>query len=123
MLALVGGRIVEVGPNLREGGIVKRGELLIQIDRFQYETDLANQRSQLKESEVRLELLRRDYERAKKLFAEKNVSEQFLDTAELEMYQQEASVEQRAIAVKQAVRDLADSRLVAPFDGVVSDVN
>jgi len=123
LLALVGGRIVEVGSNLREGGIVKRGELLIQIDRFQYETDLANQRSQLKESEVRLELLRRDYERAKKLFAEKNVSEQFLDTAELEMYQQEASVEQRAIAVKQAVRDLADSRLVAPFDGVVSDVN
>ncbi len=65
LLALVGGRIVEVGPNLREGGIVKQGELLVQIDPFQYETDLANQRSQLKEAEVRLEMLRRDHERAK----------------------------------------------------------
>ena len=123
LLALVGGRIVEVGPNLREGGIVKQGELLVQIDPFQYETDLANQRSQLKEAEIRLEMLRRDHERAKELFAEKNVSEQFMDTAELDMRQQEAIIEQREIAVVQAARDLADSRLVAPFDGVISDVN
>jgi len=123
LLALVGGRIVEVGPNLREGGIVKQGELLVQIDPFQYETDLANQRSQLKEAEVRLEMLRRDHERAKELFAEKNVSEQFMDTAELDMLQQEAIVEQREIAVEQAARDLTDSRLVAPFDGVIGDVN
>lgn len=123
LLALVGGRIVEVGPNFREGGIVKQGELLVQIDPFQYEMDLADQRSQLKEAEVRLEMLRRDHERAKELFAEKNVSEQFRDTAELDMRQQEAIVEQREIAVEQAARDLADSRLVAPFNGVVSDVN
>ena len=123
LLALVGGRIVEVGPNLREGGIVKQGEMLVQIDPFQYETDLANQRSQLKEAEVRLEMLRRDHERAMELFEQKNVSEQFMDTAELDMLQQEAIVEQREIAVAQAARDLADSRLVAPFDGVIGDVN
>ena len=123
LLALVSGRIVEVGPNFREGGIVKQGELLVQIDPFQTETDLANQRSQLKEAEVRLEMLRRDYERAKELYAEKNVSEQFMDAAELDMRQQEAIVEQREIAVEQAARDFADTRLVAPFDGVISDVN
>ncbi len=123
LLALVGGRIVEVGPNFREGGIVKQGELLVQIDPFQTEMDLADQRSQLKEAEVRLEMLRRDYERAKELYAEKNVSEQFMDGAELDMLQQEAFVEQREISVEQAKRDLADTQLVAPFDGVVSDVN
>jgi RND family efflux transporter MFP subunit len=68
-------------------------------------------------------MLEKDRERAKELFAAKNVSEQFLDTAELDVLQQEAIIEQREIAVKRAQRDLADTRLVAPFDGVVNDVN
>ncbi|MDH3978670.1 MAG: HlyD family efflux transporter periplasmic adaptor subunit, partial [Gammaproteobacteria bacterium] len=53
----------------------------------------------------------------------KNVSEQFLDGAELDVLQQEAIVEQKEIGVRRAERDLADARLVAPFDGVVNSVN
>ena len=95
----------------------------MQIDPFDYETDLAEQRSMLVESEVKLEMLRRDLERAKELYVAKNVSEQFLDEANLNVLQQEAIVEQRRIGVRRAGRDLADTRLVAPFDGVVNSVN
>ena len=123
LMPLVSGVMVEIGENFREGGQVKKGELLLQIDPFTYETDLAEQRSILKEGRIKLKMLGRDLERAKELFAAKNVSEQFLDSAELDVLQQEAIVEQREIAVKRAERDLADSRLVAPFDGVVNDVN
>jgi RND family efflux transporter MFP subunit len=123
LMPLVSGVMVEIGENFREGGRVQKGELLLQIDPFTYETDLAEQRSILKEGRIKLKMLSRDLERAKELFAAKNVSEQFLDTAELEVLQQEAIVEQREIAVKRAKRDLADSRLVAPFDGVVNEVN
>ncbi|MGI9309569.1 MAG: efflux RND transporter periplasmic adaptor subunit [Gammaproteobacteria bacterium] len=123
LLALVGGRIVEVGENFHEGGRVRKGDLLVQIDRFEYRNVLAEQRSLLKEAEVRLKVLNRDLERARELFNEKNVSEQFLDNAELDVLQQEAVVEQRRIAVDRARRDLNDSRLTAPFDGVLFEVN
>jgi RND family efflux transporter MFP subunit len=119
----VSGDMVEIGENFREGGSVKKGELLVQIDPFDYRTDLAEQKSMLKESQVKLEMLHRDLERAEELHAAKNVSEQFLDGAELDVAQQEAIVEQREIGVRRAERDLQETRLVAPFDGVVHNVN
>ncbi|MDJ0928168.1 MAG: efflux RND transporter periplasmic adaptor subunit [Gammaproteobacteria bacterium] len=119
----VAGVIVEMGKNLHEGSFVERGELLLRIDPFDYETGLAEQRSLLREAEARLEKLRRDLKRARDLFAEKNVSEQFLDDAELAVAEQEALVEQRSIGVRRAERDLRDTRLLAPFDGVLANVN
>jgi RND family efflux transporter MFP subunit len=121
--ALVNGVIVEVGENLREGGVAKKGELLIAIDPFDYKTALAEQRWMLQEAEARLEQLRREYVRAKNLYKEKNVSQEFLDNAELAVLQQEAIVGQRAVGVQRAEHEVADSRLVAPYDGVVSSVN
>lgn len=120
---LVSGLIVEIGPNFHDGGIVQEGELLVQIDAFDYETALAEQRSVLKEAEARRQLLKKDYERARELRADNTVSEQFLENAELELVQQEAIVEQRAISVKQAQRDLQETRLLAPYAGVVNNVS
>jgi len=119
----VSGKMVAIGENFREGGTVSKGELLVQIDPFEYQTGLDEQRSMLKESKIRLEMLRRELERAKELYAANNVSEQFLDEAELEVAQQEALVEQREIGVRRAERDLREAKLVAPFDGVVHNVN
>ena len=119
----VAGVIVEIGDNLHEGSFVKRGELLLRIDPFDYQTGLAEQRSLLREAEARLGKLKRDLERARDLFAEKNVSEQFLDDAELAVAEQDALVEQRGIGVQRAERDLRDTRLLAPFDGVLANVN
>jgi RND family efflux transporter MFP subunit len=120
---LVSGLMIEIGPNFVEGGMVKKGELLVQIDPFSFEADLAEQRSMLKESRVRLEVLKHEMERAKELLVAKTVSEQFFESAELDFRQQEAVVEQREIGVQRAERDLRDTRLIAPFDGAVSDVN
>jgi len=119
----VSGDMIEIGENFREGGAVSKGELLVQIDPFDYQVDLAEQRSMLKESKVKLEMLRRELDRAEELYAAKNVSEQFLDGAELDVAQQDAIVEQRQIGVQRAERDLTETRLVAPFDGIVHNVN
>ncbi len=115
--------IIEIGANFRDGGIVKQGELLVQIDPFDYETALAEQRSILKEARARLAMLGRDLERAKELFEDKTVAEQFLENAELEVIQQEAIVEQREINLSQAQRDLTETRLLAPYDGVLNNVS
>jgi RND family efflux transporter MFP subunit len=121
--ALVPGRVARVGPNFRDGAMVSAGELLLQIDPFDYETDLAQQRSRLREAEVRLEVVRRDLQRAQDLYAKKLVAPQFLDNARLAADQQDAVVEQQRIAVRRAERSLADARLVAPYGGVLGNVN
>jgi RND family efflux transporter MFP subunit len=121
--AWVAGPISRVGLNFRDGGVVKEGELLLQVDPFDYQTALADSRSRLKESEIRLTVVERDLKRARDLYAQKLVAPQFLENAELAVEQQRALVEQQQIAVQRAARDLADTRLLAPYAGVVGNVN
>ena len=52
--ALVSGQIVETGDSLREGGIVKEGELLLKIDAIDYRTSLAELEAQLAEARARI---------------------------------------------------------------------
>ena len=118
----VSGIVVEMGTNLHEGGQVEEGELLLRIDPFDYETTLSEQRSLLKEASARLRKLRRDLARTQDLYRQNNVSEQALDDAALAVVEQEALVEQRRIGLRRAERDLADTRLEAPFAGVLANV-
>jgi len=121
--ALVPGNIVEVGQGFREGAFVKAGELLVQIDPFDYRNDVAEQTALLAEAEVNLETKRRELARIRELFAENNVSEKSLDDAQLAVEQQQAILEQRRIGLARAKRALRDSRLTAPYAGVLSGVS
>jgi len=121
--ALVPGRISEVGRRFREGERVSAGDFLVQIDPFEYQNNVAEQKALLSEAKSRLNVLRRDLARINELYAENNVSEQQLDDAGLAVKQQETTLEQRRIGLARAQRDLSDARLVAPFDGVVNSVS
>ncbi len=50
----VGGDVIAVGPGFREGGLVEPGDLLVQIDPFDYEIALAERSAELAEAEARL---------------------------------------------------------------------
>ncbi len=119
---LVEGIVVAVGENLHDGGVVKQGELLVQIDPFDYETNLEDERWLLMQAEARLAMLRRELERIRKMRADRNASEQMLDNAELDVVEQESAVGQQRVAVRRAERDLAETTLTAPYDGVLSGV-
>jgi RND family efflux transporter MFP subunit len=121
--ALVPGSIVEVGPGFREGGFVEAGELLVQIDPFDYRNNVAEQTALLAEAQASLETRRRDLARVRELYAENNISEQALDDAQLAVEQQQATLEQRRIGLERAKRALRDSRLTAPYAGVLSGVS
>ncbi|MEZ5562101.1 MAG: efflux RND transporter periplasmic adaptor subunit [Gammaproteobacteria bacterium] len=121
--ALVAGPITQIGGNFREGGLVAAGELLLEIDPFRYRTGLAESRAQLREAEVRLDQLQREHRRIEALYVDHTVSERDRDNAELALRQQEAIVEQRRIDVERAERDLVDTRLLAPYAGVIGKVN
>lgn len=121
--ALVAGIVIETGKNFREGAFVEKGELLLQVDPFEYRNDVEEQTALLAEATANIATRRRDLKRIEKLFAEKNVSEQALDDARLAVDQQLAIYEQRRIGLARAKRALTDSRLTAPFAGVLSGVS
>ena len=106
--ALVGGQVIEVGENFKEGAVVKKGELLLKIDDFEY-------RNSVIEETAKLDVMNRDFERADELFKQGSISEQFRDNALLEKTQQE-------LVLSESEKDLRDTELFAPFDGVINDV-
>ena len=106
--ALVGGQVIEVGKNFKEGAVVKKGELLLKIDDFEY-------RNSVIEETAKLEVMNRDFERADELFKQGSISEQFRDNALQEKTQQE-------LVLSESEKDLRDTELFAPFDGVINDV-
>ena len=149
--ALVAGTLIETGENFRDGGVVKEGELLVQIDPFDYQAALDDARARLREAKARLQseqdglkidrqqldIAQRDLARARQLHEKGTVSNAFLDnsertfntaqwavtsrTARVEI--EAAQVQQRDVALRRAERDLRDTKLIAPFDGYVSSVN
>jgi RND family efflux transporter MFP subunit len=121
--ALVPGRVVEVGVGFNEGARVLEGDFLVQIDPFEYNNNVAEQKALLSEAQTRMNVVRRDLGRIKELHAENNVSDQQLDDAGLAVKQQEATLAQRRIGLDRAKRDLENARLSAPFDGVVNGIS
>lgn len=70
LVAQVGGQIVEVNPNLRDGGFFEAGDVLMRIDSRDYAADvriaeatLADARQALAEAEARTNQAREDWER------------------------------------------------------------
>ena len=104
----VGGQVIEVGENFKEGGVVRMGELLIKIDDFEYQNAVI-------EAQAKFDILKSDSDRAEKLYLKGSISQQFKDNALLEKTQQE-------IVLAEAKKDLRDTQLFAPYDGVINGV-
>jgi RND family efflux transporter MFP subunit len=51
--SLVAGEVIETGKHLREGGVVRKGEVLLRIDPFQYEGKLVEARAKLVEARAK----------------------------------------------------------------------
>ncbi len=162
---LVEGRVVAIGPNFHAGGAVQKGELLIEIDPFDYEAELADSeaaldeaRASLAEAEAELKanrslvgfdreqesLRQRDLNRKQKLEGRGVVSGKSMDDARIAylsarqarmtrgqtIERQEAQIERLKAAMKRAEvrlmraeRNLDETKLTAPFDGVLVDVS
>jgi len=87
------------------GKPVKKGDLLVKLDTQQEE-------AQVRSAEARLALAKTDLERKRDLIAKKAISESDWDTAQSQLAQMQAAVEEMRALV-------ARKRLTAPFDGLV----
>lgn len=100
----VPGRILE--RPLDEGTHVEKGQVIAKLDPRDYEARLESARAELTKA-------RKDYERWKKLFAEKVV-------AEIELDRKKRAVDVAEAAMRQAEKALEDTELRAPFTGVIA---
>lgn len=99
--------VVEIG--FEEGKTVQKGQLLFRLDESKLTTTLT-------EAEVNLKLSKSNYDRAQQLFRDKTISQQEFDQLASRFESMQA-----AIAVKQ--RELKDTRIFAPFTGMMGARN
>ncbi len=135
--APVAGKIVFVSDNLRAGGLVRAGEIIVQVDRIDYESALADALSALDDARLALreaqeqlrisrlnvdfagsslELATADQTRAKALFDAGSVTSQQLEARELVVSQREqtlAQADSSLVLLETAVRRSASAILTA----------
>lgn len=114
--ALVSGEVIETGPEMREGAIVKRGAVLLRLDPFEYEgaldeaeaklvearakvreidAGIENERDALNHARTQLEIAQRDLERAVPLAQRGTVSQKTADDRRMAVSEREQGLEQR----------------------------
>lgn len=102
------------------GATVKKGQLLAQIDPRPYEAALAQAQGTLARDQATLANARTDLVRYQKLSAQNAISAQQLSTQQANVNALAGTVQTDRGLVDQARINLTYTRIVAPFDGVVT---
>ncbi|MCP5145423.1 MAG: efflux RND transporter periplasmic adaptor subunit [Gammaproteobacteria bacterium] len=123
--------------NVREGAVVKQGDVLLEIWNDNIKAELALQSAQVTAARARVTEsctaaagARREAERLRSLRSNRLVSEEAADTAATEAEAREASCNGARANLEVALAQVAvtetaleRTRVVAPFDGYVAEVN
>jgi RND family efflux transporter MFP subunit len=125
LAAEVQGRVVEISPNFKRGGRVKQGEVLVKLDKADYQSALATAEVAAAEASLALEQERARVEQAQLDWDKLGKGEPrnplvlrapYLKAAEAKL----DSAKQQA---EKARRDLERTEIVAPFDAGVRAAN
>ena len=112
-----------VSRDYQEGSLVKKGDLLFQIDPRPFEAALAQAKGTLARDKANLAKADADEKRALDLFNRKVISDQERDTAVAAAGSNRANVEADEAAVKQAELNLGYTKITAPIDGIAGFAN
>ena len=104
----------------KEGALVKKGELLFEIDPRTYRTALANTEGNLASAKAKLFRLNADLDRARQLVQTKAIATQEYDKAAGDRAEAGASLDALKAAVAQAKLDLGFTKVRAPISGRIS---
>ncbi|ACJ01242.1 efflux RND transporter periplasmic adaptor subunit [Rhodospirillum centenum] len=119
-------RVAEVRPQVngiiqkrlfQEGGTVKEGDQLYQIDPAPYEATVASAKAELSEAEANLKAQRAKAKRYRELVKTSTVSQQALDDAIAAEGQGEARVAAARASLQKAQIDLGYTKVYAPISG------
>src|SRR6266446_6328874 len=112
-----------ISRDYKEGSLVKKGDLLFQIDPRPFEAALAQAKGTQAKDQANWAKTDADQKRAIDLFNKKVISDQERDTATAAAGSSKANVEADEAAVKQAEINLGYTKITAPIDGVVGFAN
>src|SRR5882762_1700347 len=112
-----------VSRDYQEGSVVKKGDLLFQIDPRPFEAALAQAKATLAKDQANLAKADADEKRARDLFDKKVISDQERDTAVAAAGSNRANVQADEAAVKQTELNLGYTKITAPIDGVAGFAN
>src|SRR5437660_3422671 len=112
-----------VSRDYQEGSVVKKGDLLFQIDPRPFEAAVAQAKATLAKDQANLAKADADQKRALDLFNKKVISDQERDTAIAAAGSSKANVEADEAAVKQAELNLGYTKITAPIDGIAGFAN
>src|SRR6266496_501840 len=112
-----------VSRDYQEGSLVKKGDLLFQIDPRPFEAALAQAKGTLAKDQANLAKADADEKRAIDLFNRKVISDQERDTAVAAAGSNRANVQADEAAVKQAELNLGYTKVTAPIDGIAGFTN
>jgi membrane fusion protein (multidrug efflux system) len=102
-----------------EGTLVRKGQLLYEIDRKPLEASAANAKANLATWQARLEKAKNDVSRFRPLVAQQAVSQQELDNALSAQDAALAQVDAAKAALEKAEIDLSYTIITAPLDGLI----
>jgi membrane fusion protein (multidrug efflux system) len=117
--AEVGGAVLRT--HAEAGERVKRGAMLATLDDIAVRDAFLSARSGVRSAESALELARRNAERARRLSEAGAIAERDLESARLTQTNAEGSLADARARLASAGEQLEDTRVRAPFDGVVSE--
>ncbi len=108
---------LEVGQN------VKKGEVLAQIDPVTYELQAQSAKATVVGAEAALVQAQSEYERQEQLAKQKLASQSVLGSAQASLDNAKASLEVAQKQLEIAEENLSKTKITAPYDGVISQVN
>jgi len=116
--ARVGGILLR--RNYVEGGPVRQGEIMFEIDPEPYEAALEQAKGALGQAEAKLTQAVRDYGRMEKLFKDDVVARKDLDDAATTQEAAKAAVDEAKGNLRKAALDLEWTKVTAPISGQTS---
>ena len=102
-----------------EGAVVKKSDVLLELDHAIEELDVAQREVLLRLARVAAEKSKRDFENNRKLWEQKAISEDEFRKFDLQYQIDAHQAEQSEILLRAAKERLEDKFIRAPFDGIV----
>lgn len=119
--ANVAARIMNITVEL--GDTVKQGELLVELDKTQYEAAHERAMSVVQSGKANKKKVSSELKRMRELYKNNLTSEADLEATIAQTEIAESQVVQAKAALKQATDDLNKTRIQAPISGVVTSIN
>ena len=106
--------------NFKDGGLVKKGDLLFVVDPRPYQAELQRAKAELAMAIARLEHAEKDFARAQLLLRSRAMSEEEVDTRSSARRQAQESVQAARAMVEAAQLNVEFTQVRAPISGRVS---